>query len=94
MQVKRIAECSKGNILQYLQPSLSYHLLLTYLFCLFLSDPLRQVLLYLHVEWKKGYTPVQWRSQNTEEVTHIKGRLLDQVVILFNCVPFHNGNFS
>ena len=26
MQVKSIAECSKGSILQYLRPSLSYHL--------------------------------------------------------------------
>ena len=26
MQVKSIAECSKGSILQYFQPSLSYHL--------------------------------------------------------------------
>ena len=25
MQVKRIAECSKGSILQYFRPSLSYH---------------------------------------------------------------------
>ena len=25
MQVKSIAECSKGTILQYLRPSLSYH---------------------------------------------------------------------
>ena len=30
----------------------------------------------------------QWRSQNVEKVMHIKGRLLDQAVILFNCVPF------
>ena len=29
---------------------------------------------------------IQWRSQNTEKVTHIKGRLLDQAVILINCV--------
>ena len=36
---------------------------------------------------------VQWRSQNAEKVTHIKGRLLDQAVILFNCVPFQNGNY-
>ena len=36
---------------------------------------------------------VQWRSQNAEKVTHIEGRLLDQAVILFNCVPFWNGNF-
>ena len=25
---------------------------------------------------------IQWRSQNAENVTHIKGRLLDQAVIL------------
>ena len=36
----------------------------------------------------------QWRSQNAEKVTHIKGRLLDQAEILFNCVPFQNWNFS
>ena len=35
----------------------------------------------------------QWRSQNTAKATHIKGRLLDQAVILFNCVPFWNENF-
>ena len=35
MQVKSIAECSKGSILQYFRPSLSYHLLLRSLFCLF-----------------------------------------------------------
>ena len=37
MQVKSIAECSKGSILQYFPPSLSYHLSLRPLFCLFLS---------------------------------------------------------
>ena len=36
MQVKSIAECSKGSILQYFQPLLSYHLSLRSLFCLFL----------------------------------------------------------
>ena len=46
MQVKSIAECSKGSILQYIRPSLSYHVLLNSLFCLFLSGRLRQVLLY------------------------------------------------
>ena len=25
--------------------------------------------------------------------THVKGRLLDQAVIFFNCVPFQNGSF-
>ena len=36
----------------------------------------------------------QWRSQKAEKAMHIKGRLLDQAVIQFNCIPFHNGNFS
>ena len=30
----------------------------------------------------------QWHSQNAEKVMSIKGGLLDQAVILFNCVPF------
>ena len=46
MQVKSIAECSKGSILQSVRPSLRYHLALRSLFCLFLSGRLRQVLLY------------------------------------------------
>ena len=54
MQVKSIAESkgsilqffSKRNILQCFRPSLNYHLSLRSLFCLFLSGPLRQVLLY------------------------------------------------
>ena len=46
IQVKRIAECSPWNILQCFRPSLSYHLSLRFLFCLFLSGRLRQVLLY------------------------------------------------
>ena len=37
---------------------------------------------------------VQWRSQNAKNAMHIKGRLLDQPMILFDCVPFQNGNFS
>ena len=45
MQVKSIAECSKGSIQQYFQPSLSYHFPLRHLFCQFLSGRLRQVLL-------------------------------------------------
>ena len=36
---------SKGSILQYFRASLSYHLSLRSLFCLFLSGCLRQVLL-------------------------------------------------
>ena len=37
MQVKSIAECSKGSILQFFQPLLSYQLSIRPLFCLFLS---------------------------------------------------------
>ena len=36
----------------------------------------------------------QWRSQNAEKVTHIKGRLPGQAMILLNSVLFQNGNFS
>ena len=46
MQVKSIAECSKGSILQYFQPPLSYHLSLRFLFCLILSGHFTQVLLF------------------------------------------------
>ena len=52
MQVKSIAECSNGSILQSFWPSLSYHLLLRSLFCLFLSGCLRNILLY----WQPTYT--------------------------------------
>ena len=52
MQVKSIAECSKGSILQYFRPLLSYHLSLRSLFCLFLSGRFTQVLLYLkYIIW-------------------------------------------
>ena len=36
----------------------------------------------------------QVRSQNAEKVTHIKGKLLDQAVILLICILFQIGNFS
>ena len=44
-------------------------------------------LLIIHITYN------QWRSQDAEKVTHIKGRLLDQAAILFNCVPFQ-GKFA
>ena len=49
MQVKSIAECSKGSILHYFRPSISYHLSLRSLFCLFLSGDFTQVLLYMNL---------------------------------------------
>ena len=48
MQVNSIAESSKGSILQYFQPALSYHMAFRPLFCLFLSGRLRQVSLYIY----------------------------------------------
>ena len=49
MQIKSIAECSNGGILQYFRPPLSYHLQLRSLFCLFLSGRFTHVLLYINV---------------------------------------------
>ena len=49
MQVKSIADWSKGRILQYFRPSLSYHLSLRSVFCLVLSDRLIQVLRHVCV---------------------------------------------
>ena len=34
----------------------------------------------------------QWRRQTAEKVTHIKGRLMNQAMVLYNYVPFQNGN--
>ena len=54
MQVKSIAECSKWSILQYFRPSLSYHLSLRSLLCLFLSGLFAQVLLYMRSKMYMG----------------------------------------
>ena len=43
----RMLQYSKWSILQYVRPSLSYHVSLRSLFCLSMNDRLRQVLLYL-----------------------------------------------
>ena len=43
------------------------------------------------VHWIISEHTDQWRSQNAEKVTHIKRRLLDQAMILFDCVPFQMG---
>ena len=49
MQVTSIAECSKGSILQYFRPSLSYHFPISPLFCRIFNGRLRQVLLYFRL---------------------------------------------
>ena len=58
--------------------------------CLFLAVP--WVSLHCVIVVFPDHT--QWRSQNAEKVTHINGRLLDQAMIIFNYIPFRNGNFS
>ena len=48
---------------------------------------------YTLVLWEVGETN-KYQYQNVQKVTHLKGRLLDQAIILFICIPFQNGNFS
>ena len=63
MQVKSIAECSKGSILQYFRPSLSYCLSLRSLFCLFSYGPFTEV---LHVFYGVG-ADLKERAQMKQE---------------------------
>ena len=34
------------------------------------------------------WVSVQRRSQNAEKITHMKGRILDHAMIIFNWAPF------
>ena len=68
MQIKSVAECSKGSILQYFRPSLSYHLSLRSLFCLFLSNGFTQVLLYIQSEWKTIWLLIRWLHQKPADL--------------------------
>ena len=52
MQVKSIAECSKRAFFNTFNPSISYHLSLRPVFCLFLSGRFTQVLLYINEQIK------------------------------------------
>ena len=51
--------------------------------CFYLNEFMSTILYFGH-----------WRIQNAEKDTHTKGRLLDQAVVLFNCTPLQNVNFS
>ena len=50
MQVKSIADCPKGEHSAILSTSLSYHLALRSVFCLFLSDRFTQGLPYMVIK--------------------------------------------
>ena len=55
------------SILQYFQPSLSYHLSLRPLFCLFLSGCIRQILLYIEGKWNREiYRSAHMNEQNVQ----------------------------
>ena len=80
MQVKSIAECSKGSILQYFRPSLSYQLSFRPLFCLFLSGRFTQVLLYFLGGF---YRPVTY-SPRVLEMTCIMSKKTIGSVLYFH----------
>ena len=89
MQVKSIAACSKGSILQYFRPSLSYHLPLRPLICLFLSGCLRQVLLYWGYNFQKNIIFLSQKinfvfgnNGNHDEMRHYAAFHCD-----FHCLP-------
>ena len=75
MQVKSIAECYKGSILQYFRPSFSYHLSLRFSFCLFLSGRFTQVLLYQNICDIKG----DYKAQST---------LFQNSGVVYDCVTW------
>ena len=59
------------SILQYFQPSLSYHLSFKPLFCLFLSGHLRQVLLYLFLDTLSMYTALVYKDGTKSIATNL-----------------------
>ena len=79
MQIKCIAECSKRGLLQYFRPSLSYHLSLRPLFCLFLSGCFTQVLLYAKALDKKNVCLSLSPAQNILQ--------LQNHIFYFSCLP-------
>ena len=83
MQVKSIAECSKGSILQYFRPSLSYPLSLRSLFCLFLCGRLRQVLLY-HTLLRLCFVVISFIYICTCDINH---RWKIKILIFFLFLP-------
>ena len=81
MHVKGIAECSKGSILQYFRPSLSYHLSLRSLFCPFYTG-FTVYITFLHMAITKIMLPNIRLLMKFAQLTHnstagpTSGRLL------------------
>ena len=75
----------KQSILQYFRPSLSYHLSLRPLICLFLSGCLRQVLLYLvtYLTIGKNCSIVPFQNTETEVITCVTTNLNSACSVVF-----------
>ena len=88
MQVKSIAECSKGSILLYFQPSFSYHLSLRYLFCLFLSGRFRQVLLFTHCKIMLKLTLKEMTAELTLSflLKQFKANITPLINVIYICI--------
>ena len=66
-----MAECSNGSILQYFGLSLSYHLSLRSLFCLFLCGHFTQVLLYYTIILKDVFVCVDTLCPSQQCFGHV-----------------------
>ena len=100
MQVKSIAECSKGSILPHFRPSLSYHLSLRSLFCYFLVDILHKfycicnfvcappILISNYLLLSKSLYPVFYAFASVHSclVVAWKGLTSWLLLVMFNCV--------
>ena len=53
-----------------------------------------RVFTYFAVDGLQHYNTEQWRSQNADTVTHIKGRLLYHAMTRYKYIPVQNGTFS
>ena len=86
MQVKNIAECSKGSILQYFRPSLSYHLSLRTLFCLYMSGRFAQVLLYMHsLRQMQTARPLTYRFELKSRLQNLHIFILQSSISFSEC---------
>ena len=50
-----------------------------------------EISVHIQVVWSETEEVLQFCSQNNEKVTHIRGRLLYQALILYNYVTFQIG---
>ena len=85
MKVESIAECSPWSNLQYFWPALSDNRSWKPIFVVFLSDHLRQVLLYFQSKWKTMWIVIRWLHQISKKD---KSRLSKTRVKTRSCTKF------